>query len=29
MRWKPSMKDQIIYAELKSGYDDNGPAWIG
>ncbi len=23
------MKDQIIYVELKSGYSDNGPAWIG
>ena len=23
------MKDQIVYVELKSGYNDNGPAWIG
>lgn len=23
------MKAEIIYVELKSGYDDNGPAWIG
>lgn len=23
------MKDQIVYVELKSGYSDNGPAWIG
>lgn len=23
------MKDRIIYVELKSGYSDNGPAWIG
>jgi hypothetical protein len=23
------MKDQILYVELKSGYHDNGPAWIG
>lgn len=23
------MKSQIIYVELKTGYNDNGPAWIG
>ena len=23
------MKPQLIYIELKSGYSDNGPAWIG
>ncbi|MFL9838337.1 hypothetical protein ABS768_12550 [Flavobacterium sp. ST-75] len=23
------MKPQIKYIELKSGYSDNGPAWIG
>ena len=23
------MKTQILYVELKSGYSDNGPAWIG
>jgi hypothetical protein len=23
------MKPEIIYVELKSGYSDNGPAWIG
>jgi len=23
------MKNPIIYVELKSGYSDNGPAWIG
>jgi len=23
------MKDRLIYVELKSGYSDNGPAWIG
>ncbi len=23
------MKAQILYVELKSGYSDNGPAWIG
>jgi hypothetical protein len=23
------MKPKIIYIELKSGYSDNGPAWIG
>ena len=23
------MKSQIKYIELKSGYNDNGPAWIG
>lgn len=23
------MKDRLIYIELKSGYSDNGPAWIG
>jgi hypothetical protein len=23
------MKGQLIYVELKSGYSDNGPAWIG
>lgn len=23
------MKKEIMYVELKSGYDDNGPAWIG
>lgn len=23
------MKSDIIYVELKSGYSDNGPAWIG
>lgn len=23
------MKDRLIYVELKSGYGDNGPAWIG
>jgi len=23
------MKSEIIYVELKSGYSDNGPAWIG
>ncbi len=22
-------KDRIIYVELKTGYSDNGPAWIG
>jgi hypothetical protein len=23
------MKEKIMYIELKSGYEDNGPAWIG
>lgn len=23
------MKTQLIYIELKTGYSDNGPAWIG
>jgi len=23
------MKDKLLYIELKSGYGDNGPAWIG
>ncbi len=23
------MKSEIIYVELKTGYTDNGPAWIG
>lgn len=23
------MKRELIYIELKSGYSDNGPAWIG
>jgi len=23
------MKTQLLYVELKSGYSDNGPAWIG
>lgn len=23
------MKDQLLYVELKSGFSDNGPAWIG
>lgn len=23
------MKSEIIYVELKTGYSDNGPAWIG
>lgn len=23
------MKRELIYVELKSGYNDNGPAWIG
>lgn len=23
------MKDRLVYVELKSGYSDNGPAWIG
>lgn len=23
------MKDKIIYVELKSGHNDDGPAWIG
>jgi hypothetical protein len=23
------MKDKLIYVELKTGYEDNGPAWIG
>ena len=23
------MKSQLMYVELKSGYCDNGPAWIG
>ena len=23
------MKSEIIYVELKTGYNDNGPAWIG
>lgn len=23
------MKPELIYVELKSGYSDNGPAWIG
>ncbi|HVV37559.1 MAG TPA: hypothetical protein VHC63_13195 [Acidimicrobiales bacterium] len=23
------MKDRIMYVELKSGYNDDGPAWIG
>lgn len=22
------MKDQLLYVELKSGFSDNGPAWI-
>lgn len=23
------MKSKIMYIELKTGYSDNGPAWIG
>lgn len=23
------MKPRLLYVELKSGYNDNGPAWIG
>ncbi len=23
------MKENIMYIELKTGYEDNGPAWIG
>lgn len=23
------MKNRLVYVELKSGYSDNGPAWIG
>ncbi len=23
------MQRKLVYVELKSGYDDNGPAWIG
>jgi hypothetical protein len=23
------MKDRIMYVELKSGFSDDGPAWIG
>lgn len=23
------MKAELIYVELKTGYSDNGPAWIG
>ncbi len=23
------MKQRIMYVELKSGFNDNGPAWIG
>jgi hypothetical protein len=23
------MKQRLIYVELKTGYSDNGPAWIG
>ena len=23
------MKSEILYVELKTGYSDNGPAWIG
>lgn len=23
------MKSKIMYVELKTGYNDNGPAWIG
>ncbi|MBV8391353.1 MAG: hypothetical protein JO080_16225 [Mucilaginibacter sp.] len=23
------MKGQLVYVELKTGYSDNGPAWIG
>ncbi|MEO9970130.1 MAG: hypothetical protein ABJG15_09965 [Hyphomonadaceae bacterium] len=23
------MKDRLVYVELKSGYSDDGPAWIG
>jgi hypothetical protein len=23
------MKSKLIYVELKTGYNDNGPAWIG
>ncbi len=23
------MKSEIVYVELKTGYNDNGPAWIG
>lgn len=23
------MKPRLIYVELKTGHDDNGPAWIG
>ena len=23
------MRSEIIYVELKTGYNDNGPAWIG
>ncbi len=23
------MKNRLVYVELKSGYGDNGPAWIG
>lgn len=24
-----AMKPQLVYVELKTGYNDNGPAWIG
>jgi len=23
------MKSKLMYVELKTGYNDNGPAWIG
>ena len=23
------MKSRLMYVELKTGYSDNGPAWIG
>lgn len=23
------MKSEIVYVELKTGYNDNGPSWIG
>jgi len=27
-RWRPS-RSRILYVELKSGHNDDGPAWIG
>ena len=28
LRYKGYMKNRLIYVELKTGYSDDGPAWI-